>query len=487
MFTNSISNTAFCTPRANKYFEDKIISMTSGYGDDCTFISSLRAFLYNKMSDGDKLVFRYRNVSMTDAVGKLVSLAPEVNQFAVYDIRTNSLSYTDKEVLKSAANDNGWEYVEKISNLFAKEFDVICFRNAERRNVIMFVPGITLKKWHLLQCCVLGVLPWYFDPSKGELEDDDKDLMYSFRKSTDDEYLKVLNRIASKIDFKSGYIRSALNGFETRGEKKSYDDMQREIRNYEQHIAELRRAISDALQAIDYRNTMLMGLAEKINRNQGDSEIMEYFLSNSNLDLVTVNGGTIRYICKGYLTYWDTSEVESYIKNKNSRFYLSDPWDGRKYRNMPSFEDAEKLLRAIFIDRKLKVRICAAYSLSIDDNYVSGLQNYGYGGEYDCYMANPHIDFHSCIGTFDQIFMEKLTNHDYVGCIEQTMVSALSITVDDFTVISEFMKLLWSDKSTDRSTTNTTKCIELPNGVCLDARDAIQWLKEEEEMNEQNN
>ena len=182
-----------------------------------------------------------------------------------------------------------------------------------------------------------------------------------------------------------------------------------------------------------------------------------------------------------------TSLSEKYINNLDSRFYLDDYSMGSKYSNAPDPKDAQMLYKAIFIDRTLKLRMCAAYIINTSSMRAGGVAAYPYGVEYDCHMANPHIDYHSCIGTYSQIFTDCLKNHDYIGCIENTIASALSLNLSDFTVLGEFIRLLWSPKGTDRSTTNSTKCIELPNGVCVHAKDAVAWLKEEAERKESAN
>ncbi len=478
MFANAILTTAFTSPKAELYFKNKIIEINDPFYGDKTFISSLRAFLYNKMPDGEVLEFGVYRASSDEDIKYFVSNASNaMNKLYVVDGRHTD-KFVSKEEIKAYAESLGWEVFTRVEALFVKEFDSMCFMNRENKTTVLCIPQMTIKKWHLIQCCILGVLPWYFNPENG-LDEDDRELMYSFKKGTDDDYLKILNRIASKIDFKTEYIRHALVGFELTHEKQQYEQKQNEIYSYEGRIRDLQAEIENYMVSIEKCNLYLMGLHEKMTNNQGDSEIMRYFLNNTSLDLVKVNGTKLEYICKGCLTYWDANEAEKYIDNKNSRFYVRDSYDNSNYNNAPPFEDARLLFKAIFIDRLLKLRFCAAFRMDTSRYNCEGITGFPYGGEYDGYMANPHIDYHSCTGTYRAMFQNYLEQHDYIGCIESTIASALSLTVSDFTVLGEFMQILWSNKGFDRSTTNSTKCIELPNGVCVHAKDAIAWLKEE--------
>lgn len=484
MFSNVVPQTAFTSPKADLYFQGKIVQMGSTYNNDKTFLSSMRAFLYNKMGENDqqRLYFGRYNLDPVTAANRAfadyASCTPDL--FSVFDLAGSCQKFTqeDKAKIIDIASQYDFEYVEKVEALFAKEFSIMCFRRAETKSIVMLVPVMTIKKWHLMQCCILGIMPWFFNPENG-LDEDDKDLMYSFKKGTDDDYQSVLNRIASKIDFKTQYIKTVLNGFEHEHERRLFDSTKSAISDLENEIRNLQERISGYLVDLEQHNERLIGLSEKINSNNGDSDLMRYFISNSHVDLVDVNGTRLTYICKGYLTYFDANRAESYINNLDSEFYIKDPYGNRKYQNAASDEDAQKLFKAIFVDKLLKVRMCAAYRIDTGRMRAEGLQGYQYGGEYDCYMVNPHIDYHACIGTFGGVFLECLQRNDYIGCVESTIASALSLTIEDYTVLGEFVTLLWSGKGNDRGTTNTGRCIELPNGACVTAKEAIEWLKEE--------
>ena len=94
-------------------------------------------------------------------------------------------------------------------------------------------------------------------------------------------------------------------------------------------------------------------------------------------------------------------------------------------------------------------------------------------------MPNPHINRYSCLGNYVRTINELLKDRNYIGAIEQCSASAKSLNFGDSTVMHEFMRFMYSS--------GNRTFIELSDGTTVSPINAIKWLKEQENNDEQNN
>lgn len=128
-------------------------------------------------------------------------------------------------------------------------------------------------------------------------------------------------------------------------------------------------------------------------------------------------------------------------------------------------------MRAIFVDRKIRLRFCAAYEFDLQGQ-VTGLNNHEFEQSvFGTYMPNPHIQQYHCLGNYAQQINLFLQQQNYIGAIEQCIASCISLNWNDWTVIEKFLSVLLQDAW------GVQRCIELPDGSVVSATDAIEWLK----------
>lgn len=490
MFKSAITSTPLTSSAANNFFS----KIQGGlWNNDCSLVSTLRALVYPRMKDDDSLYVIYSSScytasqlsswSIRDALRKFLN-APEymssgcitVHNFYSSDSDDNSAWMS---LIESSFEEKyeGWHRLEKMTEFYRRSFQTLCYINPELRSVYIFVENLDLKKLHYLQCSVFAFLPWYFDPSEGvsELE---MELIKSFREKTATKYLDCIAKIAEQYDFRTERIRTLLRGFETKYERMECDNVRRQqentiskINNYNEQIASLMKQYNDTA-------IRLLGLEAKIASGESaeDSEIMDYFLSNKHLILECVNDSYMTFIVKDYLLYFDEEMAASMISNRSSYIYRHPDINYSSY--IPA-DDMELLMKAIFIDQTLKIRICAAYRFALNGS-VNGLQEYDFPAECSTSIPNLHIDGFSCLGNYNSIINSFLLKHDYISAIEQCIASCKSLNFADSTVMKAFMREMYGRGS------RNSRCIELPNGEVADAQEAIKWLKKEteEEVNE---
>ena len=115
-----------------------------------------------------------------------------------------------------------------------------------------------------------------------------------------------------------------------------------------------------------------------------------------------------------------------------------------------------------------KLRICAAYTADMRAG-LNPRRSYSFPPESHTYLPNPHIQAHGCIGSYYQRFQEYMQRKDYVGAIDQAVVSARSLNFYDSTVMATFAHSLSG---------SGLYCIEKPDGTLLMPREAISELEE---------
>lgn len=488
MFKNIISMTPLTTDDANTYFDDKIYG--SDFMGDRSFIATLRALMAPRLPE-NKSIRLYHGISTMSA-----SKASEMSKREIVDnILYNFYEYGSADTIYihnvSGSEDGnricmdaiaeefehvteGFHRLPDVTNLYRKTFEVICFVNPETRQTAIFVNAMNMRKYHYLQCSILGILPWYFDPSLGitELE---TALIYSLREKTSEKYEDCIAKIAELYDFNAARIKKLLKGFETRYERKEIETARKQIERANININNLNAQIGEQLRTLRDYNIRLLGLQAKMGEDTETTEMMDYFLCNRRLYLESVGSDdSMVFDVKDYLTYFDEDLVKSCLNNRNSYVYS---YCHENYGNRPvKMDQMKKLITAIFLDQTIKMRFCSSYRFLMAGE-VRGLESHSYPSEFRTYMPNPHIDRYHCMGNYSTSVNRLLRENKYIEAIEQCVASCKSLNWADGAVMSVFF---------DRITNNTAAAVyELPDGRNVTIMDAINWIESQEKSNEQ--
>ena len=484
MFKQSISNTALTSNAANTFFPN--INGES-FGSDNTFLATLRALVAPRLPEGERVSVAFgfsdfpASVVGETPADRMVEMIcsswyPGSGQIYIHNVgnRTQENNLASFELLKSKFCEiyTGFHRLEKVTDFYHKSFNVICFINPEHKSTVLFVESLDVRKLHYLQCAILAILPWYFNPADG-ISEDELALINSLRERTPANYEACIEKIASRYDFESGRIKELLKGFEIRYEKLEVDRVKRSISNIDNNIEALNRQFADYHKQRVDACIRLLGLETKIAQGEaGESEIMEYFLRNRRLYLEAVNNSELYFCVKDYLTYFDEEAAKKYITNNRSYLYDCCGTGSGQIKK----EQLEKLLRAVFLDEVLKIKFCAAYKFNLTGS-VQAQTNYhfpDFGTIFAEFMPNPHIDRYRCMGNYETKINNLLKNRDYIGALEQCAASAKSLNFHDSTVMSEFVRQICTNAG------KNNRCIELPDGKVVKPAEAIKWIEAQE-------
>ena len=494
MFKNPVRSTPMTTPAANDYFAYKIYG--DNYNGDVSFISTLRALLVNRIGE-DYLQFRIVSggVRKSDIDGHspnsiISSALYNVSMCAentIYLRMINGNEDDNKTVMKAIADnakDNeifeGWKKLDKVTALFAKAFDVLCYINPDNKSVLLVTANLSMRRYHLLQCCLLGTMPWYFDPANG-ISAEEMLIMKSFTESPKDadgkptndgnlqQYLDSLNTIAASLDFESKRLERLLYGIESKFEEREIDRVKNAIDDLQQKIASYNSRIGEYLREISDKNIRLLGLMASKEAKKEDSEILEYFKLNKHLYLNGVDGTRILFSAKDFLEYFDEEAAERAINNHGSFVYTYNAGNGI------SDEDIALLMRNVFVKQEIRIKFCAQYEIDLNGG-VRAISHASFDDSvFNGYMPNPHINRYSCLGTYNQRLNELMCEGAYLEAIEQCIVSMKSLNLSDHCVMDSFMSTICGN----------IKCFELPDGSLKNTKEAISWLKERAKNDEQ--
>ena len=460
------------TPFVGVYCEGALGYAKGGaYGLDRSLTSTLRALLYNRIPHDKALRVAINTVlGSRSNVGRIFSdyIAPLSNTLDIISVNSEAFDRLDDDVLWG---ERGYKKVEKVTIFFRKSFKTLCYIREEEQKSVVMVDNLDVRKLHFIQCAIPVFLPWFFTP-ENKLNDDEIKLIQSLAGNDSKAYTDALETIYNSLnlDLREGAIRSMLNGFEKRIFEASIQNLKNSIEMLERDIQARFDAIRDRMQDKTTKEIMLRGYLATRDQ-QATNEISDYFVANRSVDIEAVDGDRITFIPYGYMSFWDDNEFESLVTYEYSDLY---EYGDRSF----SRNDKALIMRAIFEEKVLKIKVCAAYSINLGaggDRRVSGHSGYGYPGKFSDYMKNPHIDHYNCLGNYQYSINESLANGNVIMAVEQTIMSSRSLNLSDGAVMRQFYQSVFRS--------NSPAFFELPDGRSVNTTEALKWLKEREGNN----
>lgn len=477
MFKRVVSQTALTNDAANSFFGH---ITADSYNGDNSFLATMRALVAPRIPEGGCISMYHgrsdyhagviSNVPAKQALDMLCGRAPIEDSNSIY---IHNLSNGDEannvgclELLKAKFCEQypGWHHLDRISEFYKKSFRVVCFINTELKSVCLFVDRMNMQKWHYLQLSMLAFLPWYFDTQNG-MSAIERTLVESLRSRDSVDYEACIAKIAEGYDFESGRIRQLLKGFETRFEVQECENVKRNISQVDRHIRDLNEQFASYMKQRNEYCIRLLGLEAKIAAGSEESEIMDYFLCNRKLELVTVERQRMKFIVRGTIDFYDEDMASRVINNKSSYVYR---YCGSRINNT----QMEKLMTAIFLDETLKIQTCALFDFTLGES-VNAPEHYRFGQSCANYFPNPHLYYYSCLGNYRGRINDAIQKNNYIAAVELCVASTKSLNFADSTVMDSFMEAFV------KGTVNN-RCILLPDGRVVNPTDAIKWLEEQE-------
>ena len=484
---DTITESPFCSADADVLFPKITIEGGDNYirGDGC-LMTMLRTVIYPALDDDDFIRVKFKdlkypckkptkdrviselgiqNENDTDHTFTLINLDsygeaydPDTDEhLPIYNenwfrLLTNSVLQYKQEA--------GWEEVVRIREL-SPSFSSVCYTNSELRSTIVVMEEMCPSFFHAICLYTPAYFPWYSKEKFDEVSPW-KEMGRTLLQDNLDQFYAKVNELASKYDFEVARINRLLDGFESRITQNEIDAVKARLSQNLDEFNSYQSRITDILKKRDDYNIRLHGLEYKLEHGGESSEIKDYFLNSKVVSLEKTEGSTLTFVAKAHLDYFDESLAKRMLSNRSGCIF---PSTGSGY----SYDDVMPFLKALLLERKYRIRMCAAYDLRIGDQVI-GRSHYRFSKAYDTYLPNSHIQENACLGNYRTTLNEMLLDGNYIGCIEQCIASAHSMAFNDVSANS-FFRSFYADTS--------RHIIETKDGEIISVKEAIEREKKE--------
>lgn len=458
---------------ANEFFPN---IKGDSYRDDASWLATMRALLPSRLGadvtaqvrliEKESPSKKSRAQRMEYYLGGVDLTTP--NTITVVNIRKTT---EDMEKVLDAFRHNGVPDHNFAEAIFRRFYDqepkgyVMVFVNDDIANSVVVTTSLSMHMWHTLTAFIRT----YFAKAFAEKPVTDKEMQLiralastNRDDNSTDTYLQLMEEFAEPYDFRSAIIKQSLGNFTRKTKMARIRNAENAISNANSQIDRHRKEIAKQFAAREKAQIELMGLQIAADQDDASQELANYFLVNKSLVFTGHNDGYFNYWVKSYLTYWDERTAESYIRTHSGYLYA-----GANDYNL-DIGKFEKLLRAIFIERSVKVLMTAAYQFVFNDNEITININRGDSQppEVTGYMLNPHSMHNSCWGTGHDNLMEALNNGDYTGAVGVTIYAGSEMNIADVST-KQFSRWLAESK---------WNCIELPDGTRMTCKEYLDTL-----------
>ena len=461
------------------YFENVSAPMfREGRSDyDATMVALARALYSRRMGDDSFKIF----LSNAHDDERLISDASEEIDYIVAratngtdDVHTISNTVIISQFFNAAGFDQikepvnkyfsglGWKHNEKAEFFLNKEMKAIVVLNEEKNAAIVFIDTMTMPHWHLLCSVLPSFTPGLFVTES--LQADEMAVLKTLTTRRRDDFISAMTKLENRYDIRGKKIRSIVSGFEQTARKRQIDAVDRALENNTNEIDSIMSRYRELVEKRDELSVRRNGL-KYLTNDAGDEALVNFFEATKCLDVVETYGSMITFIVRTYYANYDVDLYERY--RENSDFIgesevsgvFSDP------------ENRKKIMDAMFITEKLKLKMCAVYHLDIVGN-VSTTAGYRFPANCADYIPNYHLNHHSCFGNYFRVITDYLSKGDTIGAIGACIASAQSVNIGESgPTFNPMMKDVFSSRR---------NIFELPDGTSVTPVKALEWLNSQE-------
>lgn len=320
----------------------------------------------------------------------------------------------------------------------------------------------SLKHWHLMQ----GFFYLCFKPLfvGKPLTDAEKKFIKSTASESMVQYANAAKALADRDDLNILKLKKDLATVLKQVYNNMIERSKEVLRKAEDQIMSLQSQYAVLLDEIESENVRLEGAKALSERCEDNDELFNYFQNNSQIVDVEAATGRISFIVKTYLDVYDPELYREYAQAG----YIFDNNSNLAY----SKEDRKLLMDAIFSeDPEFRIKMCGYYCLYLNGRVLT-TSNYPYPNKLNDYVPNPHLDRHSCLGSYGPEINKLIRSGNIVGAIEQCIASCMSVNLAEATMtFKPMMNGIFS---------STEKVLVRSDGTEMTVKDAIKYLKEKE-------
>lgn len=430
MFENKIRETSFTSSIADCMFR-RING--NAYDGDVSFLATIRALLMNRVTSDDEVRFAIQeySASSNEIHGVIDCLSCVSKTFSVLNLKTDITKEESEftEALNSIVCPNGFHELEDVRIFFAEKMQCRAFINEELKSVIFVVLHLTIRKYHLMQCIIPKLMPWFFADNKISVKE--RELLLSLREKRSAQYEQTLVDISSTDAFTTKRTGAAVTAFKRKSLENKKRTSERSINQINHEIESLNNSLVQAFRNLSNENMRLSGIeiAMRSEIDSSDDELMQFLNSNHNIEVVECENSCMRIVVKGYLDIYDPESYRSISRNAGSWYWGPVNSSNREFNSQLA---RKRLLDAIFgMNPTYKIKTVGIYDINVDYEEVSAGPSRAYANYISSYYPNPHLYHNRCLGMHRGPINRCISRGDIVGAISQCISSAHSVNVTE--------------------------------------------------------
>ena len=456
---------------------DKFMNSVSGsaYQGDETMVATLRALLFERLN-GKPLHYEYRNDPNEWHKRKT---APAIFR-AVFGHDTSDENHFVLANIGNFENDEEFDMLyDNLAKLAEPQKDISTYlfenggfkvgflTNNAKNSAYIFISNPNIRIYHLLQ----SFIPRYFKHLfvDNPLTDLEKELVKSLTERTSTNYAATIFKIASQKDYRKQVIECEMEGFERHCRDRQLEEARRRLADLKRRIEQLANEQREAYSKYDEQNIRVEGITALQNKAGDSREIIDYFIGNKAVDLISAQNGVLIFNVRTMLDFYD---VEGYASmSKNGDIYNSyDLSNGNVFRER---ENRKLLMDNLFsASPKIAIKMCAYFELNARGT-ANSQSGHDFGAAYQDYLPNPHFQRHNCLGNNEPEINNILMQGEMLAAVDQCISAARGVNVHE--TGATFRPMLHSVfESKD-------KIIRTIDGVDMTPEEALNWLKGDKE------
>lgn len=323
---------------------------------------------------------------------------------------------------------------------------------------------IRFSNMSMIICMMLPkLMPWYF-------ENLDYDMRYEIVRHLVDYDYKQIEDVYENIIEEKGIKQEILKREFLKINERITGERVQTLENHNHTLVDdinlYLRQIADHNRKIRENNEIIMGIRNSID-NSLSEEMLEFLdVTNHEVELDDINGSMVTFSIRTVLDQVDRGDV--YNQNILSYSYLYD-LILRYCKYTP--DEIKAALRKIFEDDKYKLWCSTKITVDILHGYLDivGFNN------LEKSMPHPHLNTYlKCFGNAAGIIAQYISEFRYSEALAQIYYASKQFTLQDGAAGEKFV-----DYAVEYN------CIECPDGVFRNMIDFINYLKQQEETDDE--
>lgn len=457
-------NEAYSTPTIFVTDQNILPRVTvKDFGTDLSLTEVVKALLYDRIGE-ESFCATWENCIIPDAktfaqkwltennnlTYLFLSNSDDLNRFRKWAKQELNLPFVDNqeaaaEMIKTKAGLNCAFYVraEDLATL-----------------VVSTMPS--LKQWHLLASMFFRFFKPFF--AAKPLTKDEKEMMIALLNQSANSFAERAKILADRDDLNTLKLKSRLSAVRRQIYDITIETCKKTISDLEKRIKSIRNEYESTLYKIEEANMKLEGSIVMAESNKDNDELFNYFKDNKQITNVEAKDGCISFIVKTFLDVYDPDLYRDYAKTG----HIFAGYSGYVYNP----EEIKLLMDAIFSEEpEFRIKMKGWYSLNLQ-GIVKTRLSYPFPSSMKAYVANPHLDLHACLGSYEPEINKLLRSGNIVGAVEQCIASCKSVNIGEVTMtFKPMMNKLFCSKE---------KLLQRSDGTDMTVPEAITYLKEKE-------